>query len=134
MPAFSKAPLVLLMALLLALLPSGRAQLPAMNPLAGEVLTGTDGSLSGIPIQKAEGRGATELEKWWNGPGVLQGSGNPFFDFRKAASDRGLNFQANYRGAFLGVVASEGGQRGLPWPGESPKIHYTNKSSIYEHY
>ena len=113
MPAFSKAPLVWLMALLLALLPSGRAQLPAMNPLAGEVLTGTDGSLSGVPIQKAEGRGATELEKWWNGPGVLQGSGNPLFDFRKAASNRGLDFQANYRGAFLGVVDSEGGQRGF---------------------
>jgi len=113
MPRFPKTPFFLFAASILVWMPVGHAQLPAMNPLAGEVLTGTDGSLSGVPTKRPEGRGATNLEKWWNGPGLLQGRGNPFFDFRNAASDRGLDFQANYRGAFLGVLASEGGQRGF---------------------
>ena len=84
-----------------------------MNPLGGEVLAGQDGSRTGQPTPAPVVPGESALQIWWDGPGLLQGGGNPVFDFRKAAEKRGLVFQGNYRGAFLGVVASEGGQRGF---------------------
>lgn len=44
---------------------------------------------------------------------MLQGSGNPFFDFRDTLEDRGLKFSGSYQGAFFGVLASQGGSRGF---------------------
>lgn len=84
-----------------------------IEPPSSAILAGTTGTESGqqtAPVQKP---GESHTEEWWNGKGLLQGSGNPFFDFRESLDDRGLKFSGGYQGAFFGVLASQGGSRGF---------------------
>lgn len=53
------------------------------------------------------------FEEWWNGKGLLQGSGNPIFDARRSLQDHGLKLKGKYGGAFYGVVDSDRGSRGF---------------------
>lgn len=84
-----------------------------MNPFAGQTLVGETGTFSGRQVERKYAPGESPFEKWWNGKGLLQGGGNGFSTAREAIEERGVSFQTNYRGAFLGVLASEGGSRGF---------------------
>ena len=55
----------------------------------------------------------SNLEKWWNGKGLVQGSGNPVFDARESLQDHGFKLKGKYGGAFYGVIDSEKGSRGF---------------------
>ena len=110
-----------LAALLTGLLPSAVQAQSSSQPLSekpvevnsGQVLTGTTGTLSGRRSTPPETKDESDTEKWWNGKGLLAGSGNPLFDARKSLADRGLSFNGNYQGAFFGVVDSQNGSRGF---------------------
>jgi len=80
---------------------------------SGQVLSGTTGTLSGRRSSPAETAGESAAEKWWNGKGLLAGSGNPIFDARTSLAGRGLSFTGSYQGAFFGVVDSQNGSRGF---------------------
>ena len=80
---------------------------------SGQVLSGTTGTLSGRRSTPAETAGESDTEKWWNGKGLLAGSGNPIFDARASLAERGLSFSGSYQGAFFGVVDSQNGSRGF---------------------
>ena len=80
---------------------------------SGQVLTGTTGTVSGRRSTPAETAGESATEKWWNGKGLLAGSGNPIFDARTSLAERGLSFSGSYQGAFFGVVDSQNGSRGF---------------------
>lgn len=80
---------------------------------SGQVLSGTTGTLSGRRSTPAETAGESASEKWWNGKGLLAGSGNPIFDARTSLAERGLSFTGSYQGAFFGVVDSQNGSRGF---------------------
>ena len=95
---------------------SGPRPVPAQGPVepsSGYFFTGTTGTASGRQSTPATTPGESHTEKWWNGKGLLQGSGNPIFDGRKSLEERGLKFTGNYQGAFFGVIASEKGSRGF---------------------
>ena len=88
---------------------SGPRPVPAQGPVepsSGYFFTGTTGTASGRQSTPATTPGESHIEKWWNGKGLLQGSGNPIFDGRKSLEERGLKFTGNYQGAFFGVIAS----------------------------
>ena len=55
---------------------------------SGQVLSGTTGSMSGRRSAPAEFQGESPTEKWWNGKGLLAGSGNPAFDARSSVAAR----------------------------------------------
>ncbi len=78
-----------------------------------QVVSGTSGPLPGAKKSSSTLVGASDLENWWNGKGLLAGEGNPFFDLRSAAEKDGLKLSGNYQGAFLGVIDSEKGSRGF---------------------
>ena len=80
---------------------------------SGQVLTGTTGTISGRRSTPTDTKGESATEKWWNGKGLLAGSGNPVFDARSSLADRGLTFSGSYQGAFFGVVDSQNGSRGF---------------------
>ena len=80
---------------------------------SGQVLSGSTGTMSGRRSAPAEVKGESATEKWWNGKGLLAGSGNPVFDARSSLADRGLTFSGSYQGAFFGVVDSQNGSRGF---------------------
>ena len=80
---------------------------------SGQVLSGTTGTVSGRRSTPAEFKGESATEKWWNGKGLLAGSGNPIFDARTSLAERGLSFSGSYQGAFFGVVDSQNGSRGF---------------------
>lgn len=81
--------------------------------VCGEVLSGTAGTATGARRPVAKDATETGFAKWWDGPTMLSGSGNPLFDFRSAASDNGVTFSGSYQGAFFGVIDSQGGSRGF---------------------
>jgi carbohydrate-selective porin OprB len=76
---------------------------------SGEILTGTAGTLTGerVPIP-ADAR-MQGFEKWWNGKSLASGTINPVFEARDALGEKGLILEANYRGAFFGVLSAQGG-------------------------
>ena len=80
---------------------------------SGQVLTGTTGTISGRRATPTITKGESATKKWWQGKGLLAGSGNPFFDARASLADRGLSFSGSYQGAFFGVVDSQDGSRGF---------------------
>ena len=80
-----------------------------IDPTSGFIDAGTTGRRS----TPATTPGESHTEKWWNGKGLLQGSGNPVFDGRNSLEDRGLKLNGSYQGAFFGVIDSEKGSRGL---------------------
>lgn len=88
-----------------------------IEPASGAILTGATGTATGVRSTPLETRGESDTEKWGKGKGLLQGSGNAFFDFRKSLEDRGLRFSGSYQGAFFGVLASQGGSHGF-WDGQ----------------
>jgi hypothetical protein len=99
-----------------ALTNSGLKPVPAQGPIepsSGQILSGTTGTASGSRSTPVETKDESHTEKWWNGKGLLQGSGNPLFDGRKTLEEHGLKFNGSYQGAFFGVVASEKGSRGF---------------------
>jgi len=71
--------------------------------------------LLALPVSGAfaQSTGESHTEKWWNGKGLLQGSGNPVFDARKALDDEGFKLNGKYGGAFYGVIDSQNGSRGF---------------------
>ena len=89
------------------------ADTPPIEPQSGAILTGATGTETGARSTPVEPPGESATEKWWKGKGLLQGEGNPIFDFRKSLDDRGLKFSGSYQGAFFGVLASQGGSRGF---------------------
>ena len=84
-----------------------------IEPGSGAILSGSSGTATGVRENPMESSDSSHTKEWWNGKGLLQGSGNPFFDFRKSLEDRGLKFSGSYQGAFFGVLASQGGSRGF---------------------
>ena len=84
---------------------------------SGDILAGTAGTVGGerLPLRARMG-GA--FEDWWNGPHLLGGDGNRFGPQRRGwLKDRGCSFDANYQGAYFGVVSSQSGSRGF-WDGQ----------------
>ena len=71
--------------------------------------------LLALPVSGAlaQSTGESHTEKWWNGKGLLQGSGNPVFDARKSLEDRGFSVNGRYNGAFYGILDSQNGSHGL---------------------
>ena len=94
---------------------SGPRPVPAgpIEPSSGFIDAGTTGTTTGRQSTPATTPGESHTEKWWNGKGLLQGSGNPVFDGRKSLEDRGLKLNGSYQGAFFGVIDSEKGSRGF---------------------
>jgi len=105
--------------LLLAAVPLAKAQPrpvadgTPIEPTGGSFFSGTTGTATGSRATPVESPGESHTQKWWNGKGLLQGSGNPFFEFRKSLEEGGLKFHGTYQGAFFGVLASEAGSRGF---------------------
>ncbi|MFM8363579.1 MAG: carbohydrate porin [Verrucomicrobiota bacterium] len=93
--------------------PSPVPQRGPVEPIAGYFFTGTTGTGAARQVDPTTTPEESATEIWWNGKGLLQGEGNPFFDARKSLEERGLKFTGNYQGAFFGVLASQGGARGF---------------------
>jgi porin len=93
--------------------PSPVPQRGPVEPNAGYFFAGTTGTGAARQAAPAIAPEETATEIWWNGKGILQGEGNPFFDARKSLEERGLKFTGTYQGAFFGVLASQGGSRGF---------------------
>lgn len=101
-------------ALLVGAIPSvSHARNKPVEPGNAQVLSGTSGSLPGARKSPAALVGASDVENWWNGKGLLAGEGNSFFDLRSAAEKGGLKLSGNYQGAYLGVIDSQKGARGF---------------------
>ena len=94
-------------------LTASHAQTKPIEPSSGQVLSGTTGTLSGARKTPTEPVGASNFENWWNGKGLLAGTGNPVFDARSAAEKGGFKLSGNYQGAYFGVIDSEKGSRGF---------------------
>ena len=61
----------------------GPRPVPAQGPVepsSGYFFSGTTGTAGGRQTTPATTPGESRTEKWWNGKGLLQGSGNPIFD------------------------------------------------------
>ena len=63
------------------------------------------------PAKAAPGTdtGTTALESWWNGK---YGSGT-WFGVRDELAERGLKLEGRWKGAYYGVIASQGGEQGF---------------------
>ena len=85
------------------------------HTLHNKLKTATMACLLALPASGAlaQSTGESHTEKWWNGKGLLQGSGNPVFDARKALEDEGFKLSGKYGGAFYGVLDSQNGSRGF---------------------
>ena len=94
--------------------------------VSGEDLTGTAGTATGVRRVVAEEKTETGFDRWWNGPTLLSGAENPFFDLREKAAKNGVKFTGSYQGAFFGVIASEGGSRGF-W---SQQINFGSEINV----
>ena len=94
-------------------LTASHAQTKPIEPSSGQVLSGTTGTLSGARNNPTTPVGASDFENWWNGKGLLAGTGNPVFDARSAAEKGGFKLSGNYQGAYFGVIDSEKGSRGF---------------------
>ncbi len=85
---------------------------PSFRP-SGEILSGTSGTTAGRRRPDPDAPRHAPLHDWWNGTYMLGGDGKFGPNYRGRLKDRGLSFDANYQGAFFGVVDSQKGSRGF---------------------
>jgi carbohydrate-selective porin OprB len=67
----------------------------------------------GAMAQSEKNNSGSDIETWWNGKGLVQGSGNPIFDARQSLEDRGFKMSGKYGGAFYGILDSQNGSHGV---------------------